>query len=634
MKYLRKLPKHLGKMAGLACAVAGFAAGTAGAQVLPVNPPPNMTCVVPPAEFSSWFTTHPGLNQPVEPADSVALNTSNNCSFYKWSEQMFLWLTSPATGPYQGSRVFDSQIFYQLNGSKLVAQNPLGPLNLALRAAQVGPDGLPVILDAQGHLREFVTAPSNAGITTLTATSGNRLAHVAMVKAGSNGKAMFLNAQGKPLALTPRVTASMLPQSLGRLVHFAAPPKGVAALSAADERAQIARALTAKKVLIQIVTSKGPVFVEAGTSIIDNLGPGQAGGNGVLISQQKSVIFYETLVNDVYAWYLTGRKTQNGIAPFYVSTNPATYGLFPTTAADLQAIVNFSKAHGGPATFPDANALAIEAKLSWVEASTLPNGAAGYITAKAFVPVYNTSNPLDWVPAGSKLTTVALVGTHVVGSTKGHPEMVWATFEHQANSPLATYQYNSGSQVITVGQNTTGNWLFSANGAAAPFNAELAKYVSSNMHIIAATTAPIGPSNILREKPWGVASNGIPNQEDATPAAANTEIISIDTNLQALLKAAGASTDPRYNYLMIGATWTFGGGEPNGAYPTNPGVADEIGTSMLANSSMETYQQGTDTTYQTGTNCFSCHTSSGTNPSVKADTFVSHIFGTTDPGVP
>ncbi len=650
MKNISHFLKKLGKAAAFAGLVAGFAAGVgpAAAQVLPGGPPPDPTCVAPGPVFNGWFLSgRPGLNQPVAPADSIALNTNSNCNFYLWSEQMFLWLTSPATGPYQGNHVFDSQIFYQLKGGKLVRQVPFGPLNLTLRAAQVGPDGLPVLLDTNGHLREFVTAPSPSGITSLSAVRGNTLAKVKTVETGPDGKAMFLNTQGMAVTLTPKVTPEMLPQNLGRLAALAAPTQGRMALSAVNSRAQIAAALTEKKVLIAINTGSGATFVEAGSGIVDNLEPGQAGGNGVLISQQKSVIFYETVVNDVYAWYLTGRKTQNGIPPLYNAGEPSTFGLFPTSATDVLSVINFSATHGGPRSFPDRVALAIEAKLSWVDATTLPNGGLGYILAQAVVPVYNTSNSADWVPAGSKPATVALVGVHVVGSANNHPEMIWATFEHQGNTPLATYQYNSGKQPVTVNQNTSGSWLFSASGAAGPFNTELAKFCPSGAtvtptcpqskwnHIVAATTAPIGSSNILRQKPWGVASDGIPNQEDATPAASNTEVISLNTNVRAQLSAAGASSDPRYNYLFIGSTWTFGGGQPNGAYPTNPkpdgSGADEIGTSLLLNSTMETFQQGNDTTYATGVSCFGCHNNIGTSQQVKADTSVSHIFGTTSP---
>jgi hypothetical protein len=646
-----KSPKRAAGLVGLAaCLMAGWA-GTADAQVLPPNPDP--TCVVPPSDFNKWFASGtPSLNGLVNPADSLNLDTSNNCNFYKWSVQMFLWLTSPASGIYQGGRVFDTQVFYQLNGSTLVAQNIFGPRNFAVRTAQAGANGLPVVVDAAGNLREFVTAPSQAGVTALTA-AGQLPAELATFGTGSDGKAVLRSATGNILTVTPQVTVEMLPQTLGRLEGLIPPPPpaGGAALSAADPRQQIADALTAAKVLIKFDSGGGSVFVEAGTGIVTNLGPGQAGGNGVLVSQQNSVIFYETLVNDVYAWYLTGRKTPGGIAPLYNPKDSTTFGLFPTAPPDLQAIENFSKTHGGPPSFPDGNALAIEVKLSWVDARTLPNNAQGYIITLASVPTYNTSNPRDWVPSGSQVLPVALVGAHVVGSTKGHPEMVWATFEHAANAPLATYQYKSGGNTVTVQQNTTGTWLFSASGAPAPYNVELAVYcppttkpqtpctTSVANHIVAATTASIlPPGNILRQKSWGVATNGVPNQEDKTPADSNTEVISLDTNIQAQLKAAGASSDPRYNYLMIGSTWTFGGNQPTGPYPkntppiSNPPKYNEIGTSMLFNSSMETFQQGPDTTWQTGNNCFACHSNYPSfDPTVKANTSVSHIFGSTNP---
>jgi hypothetical protein len=639
----RSLGKAAARIAAGACLAAGLTA-TAGAQVLPPNPDP--TCVVPATQFNGWFESGaPGLDKPVKPADSIKLDTSNNCNFYKWSEQMLLWLTSPASGP-RGGRVFDSQIFYQVNKKTLVAQTTLGPRNFALRAAQAGPDGLPVIIDAAGHLREFVTAPSASGITALGVT-GEAPAQIAKVEAGSNGKAVFRDAKGKMVKVTPKLTADMLPQTLGRLAGLATPPKGRGALSAAAERQQIADALTAAKVLIKIDTDDGPVFVEAGTGIIDNLGPGQAGGDGVLISQQNSVIFYETLVNDVFAWYLTGRKTKNGIKPLYNGGDLATYGLFPTERADLQSILDFSTTHGGPSSFPDGQALAIEAKLSWVDATTLPNNAQGYITTQANVTIYDTSNPRDWKPDGSKLVNVALVGVHIVGSATGHPEMIWSTFEHVANTPLDQYAYKKpGGEVVTVARNTKGAWLFSANGAPEPYNSLRATIPSQ--HIVAATPAAIGPSNILRLKSWGVASDGVPNQEDKTPADSNTEIISIDTNVQSQLAAAGASADPRYNYLLIGSTWTFGGGEPSGPYPknpsnpTNPPAFNEIGTSMLFNSTMETFQQGKDSTYQASSNnCFACHSvvkgkdSKGIkippDPKTKANTSVSHIFGSVNP---
>ncbi|WP_342152794.1 hypothetical protein [Methylorubrum sp. SB2] len=627
MKHFLASMHQAGRCAGL---VAGLAVGSAGAQILPPNPDP--TCTVSQADFNGWFQSQPGPDQAVKAADSINLDTNGNCNFYKWSAQMFLWLTSPATGPYQGNRVLDSQIFYQLDKGNLVRQDNTVPRNLALRATKFGPDGLPIVIDAEGRLREVLPAPKRVG---LTAAEGTAPIEIAAVRSTANGTADFLNAQGQQVgSLTPKVSVDMLPQNLGRLAALAPAPRAAndRALAVTDPRQQIADALTAKKVLIEIATRNGSVFMEAGTGRLVSLSPGQAGGDGVLVSQQDAVVFYEVLVNDVYAWYLTGRKTPNGIAPTYDKNNASTFGLFPTTQSDLKAILDFAQAYGGPSSFPDGNALAVEVKMSWVDASTLPNNAQGYITRQASIPVYDRSNSADWIPQGNKVVTVALVGAHIVGSANGHPEMIWATFEHQANAPLATYTYTSGGQTVTVPSNTAGKWTFSADGAKPVYNEELGRYDSDTGQIkAAAPPLPIGPANVLRQKAWGVAADGVPNQEDATPAAAATQVISLNADVRAKLAAAGAGSDPRFNYLLIGATWTLGGGEPNGQYPANPGVNNEIGTSMLTNSTMETFMQGADTSFKSGTNCFDCHGSSGQNPKVKADTFVSHIFGSINP---
>lgn len=67
--------------------------------------------------------------------------------------------------------------------------------------------------------------------------------------------------------------------------------------------------------------------------------------------------------------------------------------------------------------------------------------------------------------------TLALLGVHIVGSSNGHPEMLWATFEHFGNTPNAKYQYgNRGSTTATVPQNTSGTWTLTSSNAAGPFN--------------------------------------------------------------------------------------------------------------------------------------------------------------------
>src|SRR5262245_42642255 len=69
--------------------------------ILPADAQP--TCTVPPAMFASWFDTGMVIvDGVVKPADSVNFPNAPNCSFYQWSEQMFLWATSPAPAAYGG----------------------------------------------------------------------------------------------------------------------------------------------------------------------------------------------------------------------------------------------------------------------------------------------------------------------------------------------------------------------------------------------------------------------------------------------------------------------------------------------------------------------------------------------------
>jgi hypothetical protein len=204
---------------------------------------------------------------------------------------------------------------------------------------------------------------------------------------------------------------------------------------------------------------------------------------------------------------------------------------------------------------------------------------------------------------------MALVGMHIVGSTKGHPEMIWATFEHICNTPNATYGYDipsliqpapPGGQPFPDNQQADGgtHWLFSTNGTNVPPNVNnpnmWAADLSGDITIVNPLPGPNGSfaaSNTQRVSPWG----SLP-----TEGVSNTQVISMNENVIREL----ASGDVRKNYILIGALWFKNGSNANGA----------VGTTSLANSVMETYIQPSS--------CFLCHTSS-TNP---AHTDISHLW--------
>jgi hypothetical protein len=601
-----------------------FSCSPLHAQSIP--PDPQATCTVTNAQFDSWFQSgSASLNGVVKPADSLDFNDTPNCSFYQWAYQMFLWLTSPAPATYcgGGARVFDSGAFFDVSPESggirtLITHTcnarPLTGIirNLNLRAAQVGPNGLPVVISTAGKLFEVEIPPLSAAGKPLVFSAAGAAVEVQSITV-KDGKATFIDKTGKPVVGLRPILRNLRPAAIARVTP-------------APDKLQVrATAITKSAVLQRFIAGGIPIFLDALGNVIE-VEQGQANTDGVLMSQTNSLVYFGITVNDVYAYFRTG-VTDGFISP--TGGNP---GQFPTTASDLAQITGFAAAHG--ATFPDPNALAIEIKTAWVDASTLPD-ASNYITVPATVPAYS-KGPAKWTQSGSQNITLALVGMHVVGSTgsgcvisnnppvtgpcpggpptPGHPEMIWATFEHIGNTPLDAYNYNStGQSNKPVARDTSGTWLFSQSNipASTPDNQfNCMHMVLSGSDIVPATASspcPAGsftPSNSLRLDPFG-AGTGSPNPIDGSAANSNTEIISINNSVRGLISPG----DIRANYYTPGATWTIFGAPPSGA--------NEVGTSLLAGSSMETYTMPS--------NCLGCHLS-GTSTKGLATTDISHIF--------
>jgi hypothetical protein len=201
--------------------------------------------------------------------------------------------------------------------------------------------------------------------------------------------------------------------------------------------------------------------------------------------------------------------------------------------------------------------------------------------------------------------------------------MIWATFEHKSNAPNASYDYLSTSGVQTVNPDFTLPWLFcAANPNVSQLNQAHIQMDSLNPgNLISVPPFTISPSNTIRGNAWGAAPNASPNPVHTTAAKSNAELIKVNTDVRGLLDPA----DVRNNYIMTGSTWTINGGGFNGNFgnPGNPAIVTgrAVGTSQMANTSMETYQQILPTTFdQFSNNCFSCHATNTTH--------VSHIFFT------
>jgi hypothetical protein len=611
----------------------------ASAQTLPTDA--QTTCTVSSTMFNSFF--HSGtaaVDGVVDPANSVTFPNVPNCSFYQWAQQMFLWLTSPAPPSYGGGggRIFASPQFFTVSpadsgGKRTLIPNssfrlgPLGPiLNLNLRAAQVGVHGLPVVMSKSGQMFEVQPGPvSKKGNPIVLNRAGQQ---VEVSKAAlQNGKVVLLNTAGKAIAAPKLSVPKQIPlEQMQRLrpqqqiLTEALPMHPQMQPTAAHVLAlqKLQPAPVNPNLIAQRFTINGKnIFLNVNGGVIETE-EGQA-DDGVLLAQNGSLIYYVTMVNDVMAYFLTGVK-DGGITP--------TPTQFPINASDLAKITTFASAHSK--TFPDPNALAIEVKSAWIDATAVADPSQ-YITTQAVIALFKPNpdpmHPNEWIPNGQTTTKLALIGMHVVGSANGHPEMIWATFEHFGNAPNAAYTYNatSGPNPHTVPLNTSGTWLFCANGAAPPFNQMHAQFVTPNIEGI---SGPPTPTNVIRFKPFGGAANASPNPADATVAASNTEIISIDNSVASDFGALSGGPDIRTNYFMTGATWTINGFGfiSNFGNPGNPGIINGhgVGTSQLSNTTMETFQQMDTNFNMFSNNCFSCHQTNQLNVShVACQPFVS-----------
>lgn len=230
--------------------------------------------------------------------------------------------------------------------------------NFTLRAAQVGPNRLQLAFDKSGRMLEIEPPTFGPSGKQLILNAKGESVEIERVTMGDNKKPIFFDKTGQVI------------QSARPLIR-----------TEFNQRKQLGQGL----IVQEFIVDKTTIFLDSFGNVID-AEQGQAGGNAVLMAQNKSLVYYVTMVNDVYAYYLTGAKN-GGIPPTDPTHFPA---LFPTTQADLNQITGFAALHGK--TFPDPEALAVEVKSSWVEAAGLPN-LSSYITMTATIPTYDSNDP-------------------------------------------------------------------------------------------------------------------------------------------------------------------------------------------------------------------------------------------------
>jgi len=270
-------------------------------------------------------------------------------------------------------------------------------------------------------------------------------------------------------------------------------------------------------------------------------------------------------------------------------------------------------------TFPIGS---LELKVSWVKASSIPkNELVNYFTTEAAIGNGDT-NPTY------KKETVALLGMHVVGVVKNHPEFIWASFEHKDLAPMYDWTNNN----VTSEKEK----LFYAKGTTTGING--IKWNST-------TKAPM-----TADKVFTLYEYGIPRDSGNTFMKTSQNYKKSDystkndnyENIKSINECVAAKLDDVWkNYFYNGSLWL----DTDGMTPAKqaetivsaniasaaPGALARGSVNMF-NVTMETYTQ----TFQKNVhdinsgnlvNCFTCHQSQYyVDKKSHSPMYLSHIF--------
>jgi len=323
-----------------------------------------------------------------------------------------------------------------------------------------------------------------------------------------------------------------------------------------------------------------------------NAGARQAGLNGLLVDQNGNPIFYSIHVNQSFA--------------DFVKTNFIKESSEKTKAAILAANEEL--------TFPKG---AVEFKSAW---QIVPNGVdtQDYITAPATVPMLKASaDQLVTDPSvPPRDVLVRLLSLHVVFVLEGHPEFIWATFEHVDKDGVrdlapAASAMPAGDDGLPGGVDgpvaTKDFPLYKANTPASqsmipPTDAQLiAKFDPVTQTF---TKGGVLQTSIYRRFPASKQSNSPQDNPEE-----DGELASLNGHLTDDFKAASAD-DRRRNYRLVGAVWldkpevSFKLGQalrnPEGVTGEDDGAL-VVGEDGLSSMAMESFTQ------DSFVNCLACH---------------------------
>ena len=249
--------------------------------------------------------------------------------------------------------------------------------------------------------------------------------------------------------------------------------------------------------------------------------------------------------------------------------------------------------NGGYQSQPQGSTFPVGAavfKATWLRLAPGQPAPAGAYTTQAKVPVLTvlrtkTTVAIIPVPGQFQTATVALVGLHVVGETINHPEFLWGTFEHKLNTPTVP-----DNTFTTSGSNPASFTLYQAN---TPFSQVNLPFTPPSLTFNPATQrfAPFNNA-VLQNRTGG---------ENQPNGPGN--VLAVSAQGQNFLAKEKPPQSLFANYFLVGTVWML----PN-SYKTTSDQTDAVGSVSLANTTAETFVQGTkNSPLNQVQNCFMCH---------------------------
>lgn len=287
----------------------------------------------------------------------------------------------------------------------------------------------------------------------------------------------------------------------------------------------------------------------------------QAGTDGILTDLNGRAVYYSQYLDSTFAQFVTDHDL----------TDPGELASFDS---------------GIP--FPNG---AMELKASWKIVQ--PNEDTGsFFTMPATVTLLaNRNGKIVIDPDKTEEVTLALVGLHIAGRVEGHPEMIWATFEHDDNAPNVP----AGATAETVVSDK--DWTFYEAGTTfGECNQNPSNSASRQLDERTQTLTPV--TQVCRLYEFGNDPDDAVNDRKAIKQN-DTNIHDLNLQVKQQLRAESSVWS---NYFEVGAIWFLNGDN----FKANESLADDAfltGSLKLSNATIETFTQ----TQSTMNNCFRCH---------------------------